>query len=896
MSSARRWLVPEQVQTSAMDCGPAALTSLLTGHGIQASYGRLREACQTSVDGTSIDTIEDVAFALGLDAEQVMLPVDFLDRDEAAAFPALIVTTLPTGATHFILIWNRLGPWIQIMDPAVGRRWVRWNDLAHEIYLHQMPIPATSWRDWACSEEPQAVWRSALAELGFSSADAAHLIDQATAIPTWHGLATLDAAIRLVSALVRADGLSRGHEAHELISACLAQVGPAQRLPLDLIPPQYWFARPVPVPPAHEVREELLIIRGAVLVRVHGLRPPEETPPELSPELVAALHEPQPAPERLIRQVLARDSWFPPGLLMLATIAAAAGFTAEALLIQGILKAGSPLLQGEQRGAVLFVMVSFLVALALVNLFSIGLARLLGRRIELRLRVTLLEKISRLGSHYFHSRLVSDMAGRAHGLSMLSDIPSAILNTVQNSTQLLLTTAGLIWISPSGASSAVMLTLLLTLLLISMNGLMTERRQRVRAHTNALRQLFLDTLLGLVPLRLHGAERSVQREHEQRLTTWWQSSSSLIRLNILAQAGAGLIYVLFAVAQVMIFLQSGGPSDRVLLLLFWTLSLPGYALNLVGQIQRYPELRNRILTLIEPLGAPDEMGSESATPPTNELSPTGPGVTIELQQVTVQAGGHGILHAIDLHIASGEQVAIVGPSGAGKSSLVGVLLGWHTPTAGSCQVDGRPLTGTTIYALRRTTAWVDPAVQLWNRSLTANLSYGRPDGSIDPLVIEQADLLELLERLPQGMQTRLGEGGGLVSGGEGQRVRLGRAFSQPEPRLVLLDEPFRGLDRSQRAHLLARSRARWPAATMLCITHDVAETLNFPRVLVIEGGQIVEDGAPATLAATDSRYRDLLAAEERVRHETWGGTLWRRLRLTAGTLVELPAESDGEKR
>ena len=124
MSSAQRWLVPEQVQTSAMDCGPAALTALLAGHGIQASYGRLREACQTSVDGTSIDTIEDVAITLGLDAEQVMLPIDFLEREEADAFPALIVTTLPTGATHFILIWNRLGPWIQIMDPGVGRRWV----------------------------------------------------------------------------------------------------------------------------------------------------------------------------------------------------------------------------------------------------------------------------------------------------------------------------------------------------------------------------------------------------------------------------------------------------------------------------------------------------------------------------------------------------------------------------------------------------------------------------------------------------------------------------------------------------------------------------------------------------------------------------------------------------
>ena len=72
----RRWWVPEIVQTSAMDCGPAALTCLLEGFYISASYGRLREACQTSVDGTSIDVIEEVARQLGLDAEQVMLPSD----------------------------------------------------------------------------------------------------------------------------------------------------------------------------------------------------------------------------------------------------------------------------------------------------------------------------------------------------------------------------------------------------------------------------------------------------------------------------------------------------------------------------------------------------------------------------------------------------------------------------------------------------------------------------------------------------------------------------------------------------------------------------------------------------------------------------------------------------
>src|ERR1700692_4480374 len=101
----RRLLVPEVVQTSAMDCGPAALKCLLEGFGVPVSYGRLREACQTDVDGTSIDTMEEIAGQLGLEAEQVMMPVDHLFLPEARALPAIMVVRQPNGLTHFVVVW-----------------------------------------------------------------------------------------------------------------------------------------------------------------------------------------------------------------------------------------------------------------------------------------------------------------------------------------------------------------------------------------------------------------------------------------------------------------------------------------------------------------------------------------------------------------------------------------------------------------------------------------------------------------------------------------------------------------------------------------------------------------------------------------------------------------------
>jgi ATP-binding cassette subfamily B protein len=234
-------------------------------------------------------------------------------------------------------------------------------------------------------------------------------------------------------------------------------------------------------------------------------------------------------------------------------------------------------------------------------------------------------------------------------------------------------------------------------------------------------------------------------------------------------------------------------------------------------------------------------------------------------------------------------VAIVGASGAGKSSFVGLLLGWHRPAAGRVLVDDGPLDGPRLDRMRRETAWVDPAVQLWNQSLLDNLRYGAARGTTPSLApaIDAADLREVLERLPDGLQTPLGEGGGSISGGEGQRVRLARALLHTNARLVILDEPFRGLERERRRDLLERSRRLWHGATVLCITHDVGETLAFDRVLVVSEGRIIEDGEPAALAArSGSRYHAMLEAEKQVREGLWSGVGWRSLILQHGRLRE----------
>ena len=210
--------------------------------------------------------------------------------------------------------------------------------------------------------------------------------------------------------------------------------------------------------------------------------------------------------------------------------------------------------------------------------------------------------------------------------------------------------------------------------------------------------------------------------------------------------------------------------------------------------------------------------------------------------------------------------------------------------AGVVRVDGEALDGPRLAGLRQQTVWIDPSVQLWNRSLLENLRYGAAQAPQDFAgALRDADLRGVLERMPDGLQTSLGEGGARVSGGEGQRVRVGRGLLREAPRLVLLDEPLRGLDRGRRASMLGALRSRWRASTLLCVTHDVRETLGFDRVLVVDAGRVVEDGAPAQLAAREgSRYRALLATEEQLHAERWGDPAWRRWTMRDGVLDEAP--------
>ncbi len=887
-----------------MDCGPASLKAMLEGWGIPVSYGRLREACQTDVDGTSIDTLEEIGAQLGILTEQIMVPVDHVLLSSAKTLPAIVVVMHPSGVTHFVIVWRKHGRFLQLMDPAIGRRWVSCGRFLDELYVHTLAVSAADWRNWAGSAEFLGSLDQRLTQLGIAGRTRSRLIEKALTDGSWRGLAALDAATRLVGAIVRGGGISAGGQAGRILESFSRN---AQYDEKDdeheqalTIPPAYWS-----VQPASDSDQEQLRLRGAVLVRVKGIsaRTPANLEgveerngsPPLSPELAAALAERSMRPMRELFKMIWADGILAPLVLLSALILAAGGVIVEALLLRRLLDIGDQLVLSRQRLAAFGFLLLFLMAMLLLDLPIAATALNLGRRLEMRLRIAFLDKLPRLNDRYFHSRLSSDMAERAQSIHRIRALPDLTGQLLRACCTLVLTTVAIAWLSPSSTSLVILAAALAVVIPVVASPFLSERDLRARTHAGALSRFYLGALQGLVPIRTHSAEQAVRLEHEGLLVEWTRASHGLQK-GVVAVEGLQL-FTGFGLAALLSYnyLQTGSQIGAAVLFIYWVLSLPALGQEIAMLARLYPVYRNITLRLLEPMGAIEEENSvltesSEAGFHSDQFGTPCVGVSIAMRDLSVVAAGHTILEGVNLSIEPGSHVAIVGPSGAGKSSLVGLLLGWHRAACGSVLIDGRALEAQQLEELRRQTAWVDPSVQIWNRSLIENLRYGTPNNSLTSIgkVVEAADLGRVLEQLPDGLQTTLGEGGALVSGGEGQRVRLGRAMLRPGIRLVILDESFRGLDRENRQMLLTRARRLWPGATLLCITHDISETLSFERVLIVDAGKIIEDGKPAELSRQpNSRYRSLLDAEQSVRKTLWTGVAWRRMQFNKGHLCEM---------
>ena len=217
-----------------------------------------------------------------------------------------------------------------------------------------------------------------------------------------------------------------------------------------------------------------------------------------------------------------------------------------------------------------------------------------------------------------------------------------------------------------------------------------------------------------------------------------------------------------------------------------------------------------------------------------------------------------VLRDVTLTVNPGETVAFVGPSGAGKTTLLALLPRFYQANSGSITIDGLPLTAMTLESLRSQIGIVSQDVFLFGTSLRENIAYGRLGATDDEILAAaaKAQLLPVIDALPQGLDTLVGERGVMLSGGQKQRVAIARAFLKNPP-ILILDEATSALDSETEREIQAALEALAVGRTTLVIAHRLGTIRNADRIVVMRAGEVCEMGSHAALLEQGGLYARL---------------------------------------
>ncbi len=376
----------------------------------------------------------------------------------------------------------------------------------------------------------------------------------------------------------------------------------------------------------------------------------------------------------------------------------------------------------------------------------------------------------------------------------------------------------------------------------------------------------IDSLLNFETVKYFNNEAHEIREYDRHLSGWEQARINT-RLSLSA-LNSGQAFIIAASVTVMLVMAARGVAQGTLtlgdfvMINAYTIQL-FIPLNFLGFV--YREIRQALINIEKMFELLKVKPRVSDAPDAQALVWTGQGnVEIEFQDVTFgYKADRRILHGVSFVIEAGRKTAIVGASGAGKSTIARLLFRFYDADQGKILLNGRDIREFTQDSVRQVMGVVPQDTVLFNETIEYNIAYGQPTATTAAIheAARRAHLCEFIESLPQGWQTRVGERGLKVSGGEKQRIAIARVLLKNPPFLIF-DEATSSLDvHSERSISLALDEMA-QSHTTLVIAHRLSTVMNADRIVVLDRGRVAEQGSHAQLLQAGGSYFRLWQAQQ----------------------------------